>query len=179
MTIRLTDINGLPIDQALSKMLGSVYQRLQNVGKTISTALTETTRRHVETIYPGSWGGGADKITPGNSTNNTGETNIDIPGASRAYHDIDIFPKYRKFLTIPISSLSYGKKANSFQDTFVTFNKKNGVGLIGQNNGGTVTWLYRLVKKVHQPQDQRLLPSDDTYATNILGRISASLYNLR
>lgn len=54
MTIRLTDINGLPIDQALSKMLGSVYQRLQNVGKTISTALTETTRRHVETIYPGS-----------------------------------------------------------------------------------------------------------------------------
>ena len=178
MTIRLTDINGLPMDQALSKMLGSVYQRLQNVGKTISTALTETTRRHVETIYPGSSHWNPNKITPGNSTSNTGETNIDIPGASRAYHDIDIVPKYRKFLTIPISSLSYGKKANSFQDTFVTF-KKNGVGLIGQNNGGTVTWLYRLVKKVHQPQDQRLLPRDDTYATNIFGRISASLFNLR
>ena len=167
------------MDQALSKMLGQVYQRLQNVGKIISTSLTETTRRHVETIYPGSSHWNPEKITPGNSTSNTGETNIDIPGASRAYHDIDIFPKYRKFLTIPISSLSYGKKANSFQDTFVTFNKKNGVGLIGQNNGSTVTWLYSLVKKVHQPQDQRLLPRDDTYATNILGRISASLFNLK
>lgn len=167
------------MDQALSKMLGQVYQRLQNVGKTISTSLTETTRRHVETTYPGSSHWNPNKITPGNSTNNTGETNIDIPGASRAYHDIDILPKYRKFLTIPISSLSYGKKASSFQGTFVTFKKKNGVGLIGQNNGGTVTWLYRLVKKVHQPQDQRLLPRDDTYATNIFGRISASLFNLR
>lgn len=76
---------------------------MQNVGKTISTALTETTRRHVETIYPGSSHWNPDKITPGNSTSTTGETNIDIPGASRAYHDIDIFPKYRKFLTIPIS----------------------------------------------------------------------------
>ena len=102
-----------------------------------------------------------------------------MPGVTRAYHDIDIVPKFRKYLTIPISTQSYGRKSSEFSDTFVAFKKGGMSGLIGQKtDAGSVVWLYRLVKHVHQSQDSRILPSDDTYATDIFGRISANLNNL-
>ena len=102
-----------------------------------------------------------------------------MPGVTRAYHDIDIVPKFRKYLTIPISTQSYGRKSSEFSNTFVAFKKDSTSGLVGQkSDAGSVVWLYRLVKHVHQNQDSRILPSDDTYATDIFGRISANLHNL-
>ena len=179
MTLKITDRFGNSIDYAISKMLSRLNSKLNNSGSIISNSLTQSTRRHVETIYPGSQHWNPEKITPGNSTSNSGETNIDIPGANRAYHDIDIVPKFRKYLTIPISKQSYGRKSSEFNNTFITFKKDGKTGLIGQkSDAGSVVWLYRLVKHVHQNQDSNLLPSDDTYATNIFGRISAYINNL-
>lgn len=179
MTLSITDRFGQPIDYAISKMLSRIDSRLQKAGSVISNALTQTTRRHFETIYPGSNHYSPDKVNPGSSTSTSGETLIDVPGVTRAYHDIDIVPKFRKYLTIPISAKSYGRKSSEFSDTFVAFKKDGTSGLVGQRAGaGSVVWLYCLVKHVHQSQDSRILPSDETYATNIFGRISASLGNL-
>ena len=160
-------------------MLSRIDSRLQKAGSAISYSLTQTTRRHFETIYPGSKHYSPDKVNPGNSTSTSGETLIDVPGVTRAYHDIDIVPKFRKYLTIPISAKSYGRKSSEFSNTFVAFKKGGMSGLVGQKtDSGSVVWLYRLVKHVHQSQDSRILPSDDTYATDIFGRISANLNNL-
>lgn len=179
MTLTITDRFGQPIDYAILKMLSLINSKLKNSGSTISNTLTQTTRRHFETIYPGSKHYSPDKVNPGNSISTSGETLVDVPGVSRAYHDIDIVPKFRKYLTIPISTQSYGKKSSEFSNTFINFKKDGRTGLIGQkSDAGSVVWLYRLVKHVHQNQNSNILPSDETYATNILGRISANINNL-
>ena len=179
MTLKITDRFGNSIDYAISKMLSRINSKLNNSGSIISNSLTQTTRRHFQTIYPGSKHYSPDKVNPGSSSSRTGETVIDVPGVTRAYHDIDIVPKFRKYLTIPISKKSYGRKSSEFNNTFITFKKDGRTGLIGQKSDtGSVVWLYRLVKHVHQNQDSNLLPSDDTYATNIFGRISAYINNL-
>lgn len=48
-----------------------------------------------------------------------------MPGVTRAYHDLDIRPKFRRALTIPMHREAYGKRASSFDNTFV-LKKKNG-----------------------------------------------------
>ena len=50
---------------------------------------------------------------------------IDVPGVTRAYHDITIVPRIRKALTIPMHKAAYGKAAGSFNDLFV-LTKKDG-----------------------------------------------------
>ena len=112
-------------------MLSRIDSRLQKAGSAISNSLTQTTRRHFETIYPGSKHYSPDKVNPGSSTSTAGETLIDVPGVTRAYHDIDIVPKFRKYLTIPISTQSYGRKSSEFSNTFVTFKKGGMSGLVG------------------------------------------------
>ena len=70
-------------------------------------------------------------MNPGSSSSREGETVIDVPGVTRAYHDIDIVPKFRKYLTIPISTQSYGRKSSEFSNTFVAFKKDSSSGLVG------------------------------------------------
>ena len=53
---------------------------------------------------------------------------------TRAYHDLDIRPKFRRALTIPIHRSAYGKKASSFDNTFV-LKKKDGKRFIVQKEG--------------------------------------------
>lgn len=60
-----------------------------------------------------------------NSQETYGSVEIDVPGVTRAYHDMDIRPRFRRALTIPIHRLSYGKRASSFDDTFM-LKKKDG-----------------------------------------------------
>ena len=50
---------------------------------------------------------------------------IDVPGVTRAYHDITIVPRIRRALTIPMHKAAYGKAAGSFNDLFV-LTKKDG-----------------------------------------------------
>ena len=106
-------------------MLSRIDSRLQKAGSIMSNSLTQTTRRHFETIYPGSKHYSPDKVNPGSSSSTAGETLIDVPGVTRAYHDLDIRPRFRRALTIPIHRSAYGRKASSFNDTFV-LKKKNG-----------------------------------------------------
>ena len=174
MTFKILTINNKTPLEGVNDILKNVSRKLNNCGKIISYSLVNDTKNHFNLRYPGSKHYNPDKVNIGQSTSNSGEAIIDVPGVSRAYHDIDILPRFRKHLTIPINNIARDKKASEFNNTFVTY-KKNGKGLIGQVNGSSVTWLYVLSKGVHQFKDSSLMPSDDSLANNIFKRIARKL----
>lgn len=83
------------------------------MGSTISKVLTSTTRNHISNRFPGSTHYDVNKVNEGKSGTSpngaTGESIIDIPGFSRAWHDITIRPVNAKMLAIPIHREAYGK----------------------------------------------------------------------
>lgn len=147
--------------------------KLNRSGRLIASSLVEQTRRHVQTIYPGSKHYDPNKVGPGQASNgdvSEGEAQIDIPGITRAYRDLDIRPRFRQSLTIPMHSAAYGKKASEIDGLFVV-KKKNGSAFLAKNMGGNLAFMYFLAKHVHQSRDPRLLPSDGSYADNIFSRL--------
>lgn len=127
----------------------------------------------MQTIYPGSKHYDPNKVGPGQASNGNiseGEAQIDVPGITRAYHDLDIRPRFRQSLTIPMHSAAYGKKASDIDGMFVV-KKKNGNAFLAKNMGGNLAFMYFLAKHVHQSKDSRLLPSDGSYADNIFSRL--------
>ena len=104
-----------------------------SAGKTIRAALRTTTQNHFRAIYPGSRHYSPDKVTDGaaaaTARSAIGSVAVNVPGVTRAYHDLTIVPRFRKYLTIPIHRSAYGKKAGDFRDLFVV-TKKNGNKLL-------------------------------------------------
>lgn len=66
-------------------------------------------RQHVSSRYPGSKHWDPSKITP--KMDGSIGVDIDIPGADRAWHDIDIYPKNASWLTIPLLPWLVGMSA--------------------------------------------------------------------
>lgn len=117
--ISLTDQHGNPVSSAVSLKLQNLLQRIRSSGKLMQDSMLWTVKNHFREIYPDSKHYSPDKVTPLDFSN--GETteasiDIDVPGVTRAYHDMDIRPRFRKYLTIPIHRQSYGKSARSFDD---------------------------------------------------------------
>jgi len=132
----------------------------------INKVMVDLTRNHISRKYPGSKHWDPDKVEPCQ-----GEVGIlvHIPGASRAYHDVDIYPRNVNYLTIPISNLARGHRAREFGGLFRPWKKggkerANVLALKGINKYGKLTYMYALAKKAHQTQDQTLLPTDEDYA---------------
>lgn len=150
----------------------------KNSGKVMTEALTFTTKNHVSTIYPGSQHWSHSKVTRGSSSGNQGEVNVAIPGATRAYHDINIRPVKAKSLTIPLHQAAYGKRASDIPGLF-KIKSKRGNELLARNEGGNLVLMYALSKHVHQKQDKRLMPSDDSFAANIMARISKMIQSMK
>ena len=94
-----------------------------------------------------------------------------MPGVSRAYHDIDIRPKIRQALTIPMHREAFGRSAADFDDLFVV-KKKDGKAFLASNDGGNLTMMFFLAKSVHQRRDGRIMPSDSEMATVAMSRLS-------
>lgn len=97
-------------------------------GKTISDAMLNTTKNHISMRFPKSSHWDPSKVVKDQeiSTNITGRSsiNINIPGASRAFHDVTILPVHAKALTIPMHASAYGKKASDFNNLFTIPGKK-------------------------------------------------------
>lgn len=102
------------------------------------------------------------------------EVVIPIPGISRAFKNLTITPKKAPFLTLPLNAVSYGKRAaevrrigwmlfrppakGAHRTDGGKFDRYQDV-LMGSKDGETIP-LYLLKKRVNQPQDRSLLPSD-------------------
>lgn len=99
---------------------------------------------------------------------------MDVPGVSRAYHDLTIRPRLRDALTIPIRREAFGKKAEDFPNAFV-LKKKDGRAFIAQRENGHLVFLFRLVRSAFQRQDRSIMPKDETFTKNIVSRIRTYL----
>lgn len=178
ISIHITSLDGtLDLEQATSERLHSILSRVNQCGKQIADGLLWTTRDHFEKRYPGSKHYDPEKVMESeihNGQTPTGEIEISVPGVSRAYHDITIRPRFRKFLTIPMRGEAFGKKASDFSDLFVN-RQKNGSVFLAHKVGGHLVRLFRLVRQAFQKQDPRIMPSDKTFTRNIVGRIKAYL----
>lgn len=165
------------MEGAVQAKLEDILSRLTRTGKTIQNGLLWTVRNHFATIYPGSKHYNPEKVQPQGDSNGVvpeGTINIDVPGITRAYHDVTIKPRLRKALTIPMHRSSYGKRAADFTDLFV-MKKKNGKSFLVQSKGGNLVFLFYLAKSAFQKQDTRLMPSDETLADNVSSRVFAYL----
>jgi len=107
---------------------------------------------------------------------------VDIPGITRAYHDIDIYPKEANALAIPLHESAYGisPRENNDRGTYKLFRiKKDGVpGNVLYRNasdeeGGLIP-MYALTKHVHQVRDPSLMPTNKTMTDEALkGAVAA------
>lgn len=172
MQIRIVTANNLSLGNGISALLRRVVAHMnQKSGGIIAQALQSTVRNHFSSIYPGSSHYAPSKVNKSpESEKNVGAVDIDVPGITRAYHDITIRPVHGKALTIPLHRDAYGHSAREFNDLFVTRNK-NGHAFLARNNGGSLTLMYVLAKSAFQKKDSRLMPSDDTLAENIFQRL--------
>lgn len=141
-------------------------------GKVIANGISDTIRAHFQFQFPGSSHYNPKKVNPRNiSRLNEGVVDVDVPGVSRAYQDIDIRPRNKQYLTIPMHREAFGKKASDFNDLFVV-RKKDGKGFLAKNNGGNLTMMFFLSKHVHQRMNPRIMPTDNELASVSMSRLS-------
>lgn len=137
--------------------------------------MSDAIRAHFRFQFPGSSHYDPSKVNPSNESRlNEGVVDVDVPGVSRAYHDIDIRPKVRQALTIPMHREAFGRSAADFNDLFVV-KKKDGKAFLARNNGGNLSMMFFLAKHVHQRMNTRIMPTDNELASVAMSRLSRLL----
>ena len=171
--MNLTTQNGAQLEAGIAALFRRVQAHLnQKSGKVIAKGLSDAIRAHFRFQFPGSKHYDPSKVSPSNDSKlNEGVAEVDVPGASRAYHDIDIRPKIKQALTIPMHREAFGRSAADFNDLFVV-KKKDGKAFLASNNGGNLTMMFFLAKNVHQRRDSKIMPSDSEMATVAMSRLS-------
>lgn len=156
-----------------------IQQGVQQVqlafGSQISQVLEDETRQHVSERYPGSkhWDPSKIQASASESTSqkSQGSIEVDIPGASRAWHDITIRPKNTEHLAIPIHSSAEGKSPRDFSNLF----KPKGKNVLMQKQETGIVAMFALADQAFQKRDASLLPTDTRYAEVIGNRFFQAL----
>ncbi len=134
--------------------------------------MSDAIRAHFRFQFPGSSHYDPRKVNPSNESRlNEGVVDVNVPGVSRAYHDIDIRPRNRQYLTIPMHREAFGKKAPDFNDLFVV-KKKDGSAFLAKNDGGNLSMMFFLAKHVHQRMNTSIMPTDNELASVAMSRLS-------
>ena len=169
----LTAQDGAQLEEGIAAFFRRIQADLdQKSGKAIAKGLSDAIKAYFRLQFPGSRHYDPGKVSPSNDSKlNEGVAVVDVPGASRAYHDIDIRPKVRQALTIPMHREAFGRSAADFNDLFVV-KKKDGKAFLASNNGGNLTMMFFLAKSVHQRRDSRIMPSDSEMAAVAMSRLS-------
>lgn len=122
-----------------------------------------------------------DKVLEPHVSNDAVTVAVAIPGITRAYHDIDIYPKEANALAIPLHESAYGisPRENNDRGTYQLFRiKKDGVpGNVLYRNGddGELIPMYALTQHVHQVRDPSLMPTDKQMTDEALNGAVAAL----
>ena len=133
--------------------------------------MTKAVKNWVQQRYPNSQHWDPNKVTQGDSLGVIGTTNVDIPGASRAYHDVVIKPVRARHLTIPIHQIAYGKKVSDFNDLF----KPKGKNILARNVNGNLVAMFALATSAFQKKDSSLMPPDEHLAGGIFRAITSKI----
>ena len=172
MTIIIQTADGRPVEQGISAILKRVVYKLnRESGKTAAESMTKSVKNWVQQRYPGSQHYDPSKVNQGDSLGVIGTVNVDIPGISRAYHDVTIRPIRARALTIPIHQSAYGKKVADFNDLF----KPKGKNILARNVNGQLVAMFALAKSAFQKQDSSLMPPDEHLASGIFRALCQKL----
>ena len=172
MTIRIQTQSGQSIEYGLksifNRILDSISREFSGIA---SNTMTNSVKSWVQKRYPNSKHWDPNKVTNGKSIGLEGTTNVDIPGASRAYHDVIIRPVRAKMLTIPMHSDAFHHSARDFNDLF----KPKGKNILARNVNGNLVAMFALAKSAFQKQDSSLMPTDDNLAGGIFRALCQKL----
>lgn len=124
-----------------------------------------------------------DKVSEPTVSQDAVTVAVDIPGITRAYHDIDIYPKEANALAIPLHASAYGLSPREINDrgTYKLFriNKagstEKGNVLYRNDEGGGLIPMYALTKHVHQVQDPTLMPSNQELTESAIEGLQSAL----
>lgn len=139
---------------AIKNKVSKVAERLDDSDIRFSFAqgVKDAIADHWSKRFPHSQHWDATLVTP----KEDGTVVVDVPGAGRAYHNVDISPQKAEWLTIPVHPDAKGKPATIFSNLF----KPKGKNVLAANEGGSLVVYYALSKHVHQTQDESIMPSD-------------------
>ena len=115
-------------------------------GNIIAESLLVDARLHVQARYPGSQHWDPSNISIAETTEDSGSIDIDIPGATRAYHDVEILPRWRQNLTIPLHPMAKGKRAEDIDGLFRPRNRN----ILAKVIDGQLVPIFALVKRAFQ-----------------------------
>ena len=133
--------------------------------------MTKAVKNWVQQRYPNSQHWDPNKVTQGDSLGVIGTTNVDIPGAGRAYHDVVMKPVRARHLTIPIHQIAYGKEVSDFNDLF----KPKGKNILARNVNGNLVAMFALATSAFQKKDSSLMPPDEHLAGDIFRAITSKI----
>lgn len=164
--MKIVDEFGRSPDVRVKEILRQFKGKLDKSQRVISLAIADSIKKHFQSIYPGSKHYAPDKV----KVEADNEVVIDVPGISRAFHDLNIRPKNGKYLTIPLHRSAYGISAKDVSGLFYTKNR-NGTEMLAKNEGGALVVMYILKTQVHQARNPNLLPSKQAMFSNIITRL--------
>ena len=172
MTIRIQTQSGQPIEYGLKSIFSRILDNIsRDFSGIASDTMTNSVKNWVQQRYPNSKHWDPNKVTSDKGVGLEGITNVDIPGASRAYHDINIRPVRAKMLTIPMHSDAFHHSARDFNDLF----KPKGKNILARNVNGQLVAMFALAKSAFQKQDSSLMPTDENLASGIFRALCQKL----
>lgn len=172
MTIRIQTQSGQPIEYGLKSIFNRIVDSIsRDFSGIASGTMTSSVKNWVQKRYPNSKHWDPNKVTSDKGVGLTGITNVDIPGASRAYHDVIIHPVRAKMLTIPMHSDAFHHSARDFNDLF----KPKDKNILARNVNGNLVAMFALAKSAFQKQDSSLMPTDDNLASGIFRALCQKL----
>lgn len=164
MTITTTD--GKSPESGLAEILQRVMYKLGREGqKYAAHGIANCIRRHFQARFPGSSHYSPDKVKV-----NGVDVVVDVPGVTRAYHDMTIRPVRARHLAIPLHRSAYGVSPRQVNGLFYTQNKK-GTEMLAKTEGGSLVVMYILKDIVHQKKDPSIMPPE----TELVGAIKRNI----
>ncbi len=120
-------------------------------------------KAHISTLPDAGVGKHYDpsKVSEPKVSGSSAEVTVDIPGISRAFHDIVIRPVNAQALSIPLSQKAKGKSPREYAGNLFMFRSKAGNLLLAERAGRDLVLAYALKESVTQRRDPSLLPSEE------------------
>ena len=165
----------VPDMESLDRIDANMESIYRNAGEYLARCIRNHMRMLNETrrspLNPGTSSNhfSPEKVLEPTVKDNSATVEVAIPGITRAYHDIDIYPKEANALAIPLHYSAYGMspRENNDRGIYKLFrikrkgtNEKGNVLYRNGEDGGLIP-MYSLVTHVHQVQDPSLMPSNE------------------
>lgn len=175
-----------PLEEIAAKLNSSMNSILLAAGQNLAKCIRNHMRQlNASRHSPLSNGRSSNHFTPnkvleptvdGDSTNVV----VAIPGITRAYNDIDIYPVEANALAIPLHASAYGISPREISDrgTYQLFRiKRDGVpgNVLYRNEDDELIPMYALTMHVHQVRDPSLMPTDDEMTTASVNGVESAL----